>query len=168
MRTTILIAFVLTFLLASNETLFGQKFTLSKTRDLSFGDIAVVGTGTVEIPPLQYITDSDIVISGSHILMPSQLPRSSAEFLITYDGSSGGGQHITGILIPTSVILSGSSGNSITITNITTGPSDLLNHGFNPGGKKTKSFFVGGTLNIGSNAVGDFYSGYFTLTVTYN
>jgi hypothetical protein len=130
--------------------------TLTKTLDMSFGNIAVNPTapgGTVTLPAASTATRT---ITGGITLPTVNGLVQAAKFTVNGEGTSA-----YSIAIPGTITITSSS-NTMTIVPL----SNPSGSGALVGG--TQDIYVGGTLTVGaSQAVGS-YTGTFNLTVNYN
>ncbi len=145
------------FFVSVVETISSQPIAIgiSKTTDLHFGNIAVIGSGTVVITPGGTRT-------GYGVTLPSITGNPTpASFTVT--GEPGYTYAISSLSL-TSVSLTGPGASMTCDTFISspTGGSGLLTGG-------TQMLYVGATLNIAAGQVaGTYTSGSFTITVNYN
>jgi len=137
------------------ETVSAQPISIVNTVDMSFGNIAVIGAGTVVLSP----NNSRIGTGG--VTLPSITGTVTAA---VFDVS--GGNNLTyAITLPSTCVLS-SGANNMTVNTFTSSPSltGTLN------GVGTQELRIGATINIsGGQAPGNYSSGTsFDVTVNYN
>ena len=131
------------------------QISITKTIDMSFGNIAVISAGTVVLDP-----------SGSRIGTGGvTLPSITGTITAASFDVSGGANLTYAITLPLNCIIS-SGGNTMTVDTFTSTPSSTgtLN------GIGTQQLKIGATLNIaGAQTAGIYTSGSpFTVTVNYN
>jgi hypothetical protein len=131
-----------------------STISLINQSGMVFGDIAASNSpGTVVLSP----TGSRLVTGGTFI--NSTVASGPAAFDV-----SGLPNAVYAITLPSTVTLTGASGNSMVVDNFTSLPA---NTGLtDPGGEQ--DLFVGATLNVDSNQAVGSYSGQMTVTVVYN
>lgn len=143
------------FFICFVETVSSQPIGITKTIDMSFGNIAVISAGTVVLDP------SGSRIGTGGVTLPAITGSvTSASFDVT------GGVNLTyAITLPLNCIIS-SGANTMTIDTFTSTPSvtGALS------GTGTQQLKIGATLNIGgAQAPGTYISGTpFPITVNYN
>lgn len=143
------------FFVSATEVISSQVIGITKTIDMSFGNIAVISSGTVVLNPGGSRSGTGGVtlpaITGSVM---------AASFDVTGDANL-----TYAITLPFSCIIS-SGGNNMTVDTFTSTPSatGILS------GTGTQQLKIGATLNIGgAQTSGTYISGTpFTITVNYN
>jgi len=136
-------------------TLSSQPIGITKTIDMSFGNMAVISPGTVVLDP-----------SGSRVATGGvTLPAISGSFTAASFDITGGANLTYAITLPLNCIIS-SGGNNMTIDTFTSSPSTTGALS----GIGTQQLKIGATLNIGgAQAPGTYISGVpFSVTVNYN
>jgi hypothetical protein len=146
---------LLIFFISDVEAISAQAISITKTIDMSFGNIAVISPGTVIIDP------SGSRMGTGGVTLPAVAGMvSAASFDIT-----GMANKTYAITLPLNCTIS-SGGNTMTIDTFTSSPlsTGLLN------GSGTQQLKVGATLTVaGSQAAGTYTSSSpFTVTVNYN
>ena len=131
-----------------------ETISLVNQTGMVFGDIAVTNSpGTVVLSP----AGTRLVTGGAFV--NSTVASGPAVFDV-----SGLPNAVYAITLPTSIVLTGASGNSMVVDEFTSLPA---NTGLtDPGGEQ--NLFVGATLNVDSNQAIGSYSGLMTVTVVYN
>ncbi|MCE9538002.1 MAG: DUF4402 domain-containing protein [Bacteroidetes bacterium] len=135
--------------------LSSQPIGITKTVDMSFGNIAVVSPGTVVLDP-----------SGSRVGTGGvTLPAITGTVMAASFDITGGADLTYSITLPLNCVIS-SGGNNMTIDNFTSTPSATGTLS----GIGTQQLKIGATLNIGGAQVpGTYMSGAaFSVTVNYN
>ena len=124
--------------------------------DLNFGNVvAGTGEGTVTVSP----TTGDRSSTGD-VILPTATSGTvnAAEFTVT-----GLADATYAITLPTSIDISETGGETMTVTDFTSDPDGT---GTLAGGTQTLS--VGARLNVGAGQVAGDYTGEFSVTVAYN
>ena len=153
MKRLKLLSFI--FFVSFIEAVSSQVIGITKTIDMSFGNIAVITLGTVVLSP-----NSSRVGAGGITFPAVSGSITSASFDVT------GEANLTyAITLPLSCIIS-SGGNNMTVDTFISTPSATGTLS----GTGTQQLNIGATLNIaGAQAQGTYISGSpFTITVNYN
>ncbi|MES2140859.1 MAG: DUF4402 domain-containing protein [Bacteroidota bacterium] len=143
------------FFVCNASPLSSQPIGITKTVDMSFGNIAVISPGTVVLDP-----------SGSRVGTGGvTLPAIAGSIMAASFDITGGPNLTYAITLPLNCIIS-SGGNNMTIDTFTSTPSATGTLS----GVGTQQLKIGATLNIGgAQAPGNYMSGApFTITVNYN
>jgi hypothetical protein len=130
--------------------------TISKNADLNFGSIIRSNAGgTVALSPSGSVTPTGVVMfNGS-----SAVATSPASFTISGEASKA---FVVTLPNNNAVVLSDGSGNTMALTAFTHNATGTF-------GASPETFQVGATLNVGtSQAVGNYVSDPFSVTVAYN
>lgn len=136
-----------------------EPIAISKTEDMNFGNVAVIGAGTVVLAPA-----SSRTATGGVTLPVNAGTVTAAEFEVT-----GEGDNTYSITLPSSdytiTRVSGSETMAVNtfVSNPTAGSGGQLTAG-------TQTLFVGATLNVGAAQVPGVYTNGtgFDVTVNYN
>lgn len=170
-KTNILTLFIFALLLTCQNTSFGQgvgmplgsdveladKLWIRQDSYLNFGKIARNNGGTVTI------TEQGTVSASGVTLLDNNQTR--AEFTITQIGKP---LYITSISVGSPIGKATFMGPIGTMeVTIITQPSSLP-WAFGQGNPRTKTFYIGGTLNVGHSNVAGEYVGTFAINVTWN
>ncbi len=147
---------LLLFFVSVVETFSAQSIGIAKTVDMSFGNVAVIGAGTVILDPTGLRTGT-----GGVTLPSISGTVTSASFDI-----SGTAFHTYSITLPLGGCTISSGGNTMTVDTFTSSPSATGT--LNGGG--TQQLEIGATLHInGAQPSGTYMSTVpFTVTVNYN
>ncbi len=146
---------LLFFFISAVEVVSSQSIGITKTIDMSFGNIAVINSGTVVLDP------SDSRVGTGGVTLPAIAGTvTAASFDVT-----GGSNRTYAITLPLSCTIS-SGGNNMTVDTFTSTPSATGTLSVTG----TQQLKVGATLNIpGAQTPGTYTSGApFTITVNYN
>lgn len=143
------------FFVSATEVISSQVIGITKTIDMSFGNIAAVSSGTVVLNPGGSRSGTGGVT----------LPAITGSVMAASFDVTGGANLTYAITLPFSCIIS-SGGNNMTVDTFTSTPSatGILS------GTGTQQLKIGATLNIGgAQTSGTYISGTpFTITVNYN
>lgn len=153
MKRLKLLSFI--FFVSFNEAVSSQVIGITKTIDMSFGNIAVITSGTVVLTP-----------NGSRAGTGGiTLPVITGSVMAASFDVNGGANLTYAITLPLSCNISSGS-NNMTIDTFTSSPSATGTLS----GTGTQQLNIGATLNIpGAQAPGTYISGSpFTITVNYN
>lgn len=137
-----------------------RALTIAKASDLNFGRVQrpTAGSGTVTLNASTGVR----TVTGTGTVAFSTPTPTIASFTVSGEG----GQAFSGS-IPTSLVLDGPTGSTLTVTITKTLPaSPTLSGSLGTGG--TKSFNVGGSFPISAGMVVGTYSGVLTVTLDYN
>lgn len=137
------------------ESVSSQAIGITKTIDMSFGNIAVINSGTVVLDP-----------SGSRVGTGGvTLPAVTGTVAVAAFNVTGEVNRTYAITLPLTCVIS-SGGNNMTIDTFTSSPSATGTLS----GTGTQQLKIGATLNIGAaQPSGTYTSGTpFTITVNYN
>lgn len=136
-----------------------RSLTITENDDLSFGKMVrpSSGSSTVSINASTGLR----TLTGSAVGISSPSPTRAS-----YTVSGEGGRALS-ISVPSSLVMSGPSGSTLTITTTNTVPvSPTLSGSTGVDGSLT--FYVGGSMPLTSSTLPGAYSGTFTVTTTYN
>ncbi len=151
------------------QTAIVNGIGINKNSDLAFGDLmppAVASTVNVNASGSRSASSSVTLLGGT---------VSAASFTVR---SQGGGSGKFWIQVPATVTLTGSSGGSMTITNMNStsnisAPTNCVSTSTSaPAGPKSAcpstpyTFTLGGQLNVNANQAPGSYTGTFSVTVT--
>ncbi len=131
--------------------------SITNVADLNFGNIvAGTGAGTVTVATTGTRTSTgDVILPSANAV---QGTVNAAQFKVT-----GLADATYAITLPTSIYISETGGETMTVDNFTSNPSGT---GSLAGGTQTLS--VGARLNVGAGQVAGDYTGTFNVTVAYN
>ncbi|HOM62211.1 MAG TPA: DUF4402 domain-containing protein [Dysgonamonadaceae bacterium] len=140
---------------SANATII-TPIAIAQVADLNFGNIvAGIGAGNVTVG-----TDG-IRTSIGDVILPTATPGTvnAAEFTVT-----GLANATYAITLPTSIDISTTGGEIMTVTDFTSNPDEAGKLAAD--GKQT--LLVGATLNVGANQPAGAYTGEFSVIVNYN
>ena len=128
---------------------------ISKSLDLSFGNVAVSNSGTVELTPTGTRT------STGGVTFPADIGNvAAATFIVT-----GGGNYTYSVTLPSGVTtIDDNASHTMTVSGWTSNP------GSNGTLEGTSTLYVGATLNVGASQVSGVYNSDtpFDVIVNYN
>jgi hypothetical protein len=135
----------------------GAQIAISKTADLNFGTLSATTTaGTAVIDPAtgnRTVTGGVVAVGGAGF--------SAAAFSVLLCGAAGPKRF--NVILPSSpVMLTGSSGGTMSVDTFTRSPAGNISSDTSP---PPTPFTVGATLHVGANQTQGTYTGIFNVTV---